>query len=353
MIETCDLYQGAEVYKPMLVLKTPDNASELLKSKEYIAQKKKDGYFYQLVKTAGGEVYLFSRSKSRKTNFYSEKINNVPHIREWAEKVLPNDTILIGEIYYPGKTSKDVTSIMGCLAQNAVNRQRGSYGHIYYYIHDILRYNGEDYVKNEVPFERRYSNLCEYSAINDWEGYSAYIEVAFSKTGFDMEETIYNWMECGEEGAVIKLKSGLYLPGKRRKEMWKIKQHEDSLDFVISGFVAPEKEYTGKEVETWPYWEDGIPVTKAYYYGWKMGFVLSLFDDNNQLQEIGKVTSGLTDEMRADIAQNPNKYFARVAEISCMSVDKDKLSIRHPALIRVRDDDNKDARDCKIKDVFK
>lgn len=367
MLETCDLYTGVGLYKPMLVHKTPDNASALMKSGDYMAQKKKDGYWYQLVKTKDGEIYLFSRSKSKKTGFYSEKIDNVPHIKEWAQN-LPNDTILVGEIYYPGKTSKDTTTIMGCLPEKAVIRQQGTYGWIHYYIHDILRYDGYDYVQQEIDFAHRYCDLNNYSKKYNWEGANSAIEVAYMIADLDMEDIIASWMECGEEGAVVRLASGLYLPGKRRKEMWKIKQHEDNLDFVITGFVDPEEEYTGKEIDTWPYWKeldngklhyllDGIriktlckPVTKAYYNNWKMGFTIGLYNGNH-IQEIGKVTSGLDDAMRQDIAEHPEKYMGQCIRVSAMSVDKEKLSIRHPVFVSIHFD--KPASDCRLEDVFK
>lgn len=346
MIRTSELYPGAEFYQPMLYLKTPKDASSLMASGNYIAQPKKDGYWYALTKTKNGQVYLFSRSDSKKTHFPSEKIDNVPHLKEWAEQI-PNDTILLGEIYYPGFTSKTVTSIMGCLPNKAIERQSKNMGLVHYYIHDILKWGGKDYVSEEIQFEYRYGNLCELVDIGlenpEW------IEIAISKTGFDMENCIISWMDKGEEGAVVKLKSGLYLPGKRTRENFKVKQHEDTLDFVITGFVDPEMEYTGKELETWPYWENNIPVTKAYYNGWKMGFTIGLYDGDH-IQEIGKVTSGLTDELREDIAVNPNKYLGEVVKVSCMSIDKDAMSLRHPVFEGMHTD--KPAGDCRLEDIF-
>ena len=89
--------------------------------------------------------YLFSRNVSATTGILTEKLANVPHIQE-ALKILPCGTILIGEIYYPGKTSKDVTKIMGCLAPEAIRRQQTS-GLIHFYLHDIIKFNGFDLQK--------------------------------------------------------------------------------------------------------------------------------------------------------------------------------------------------------------
>lgn len=347
MIERCELYPDTDYYPAMLVGKKPDNASELMASHKYIGQMKKDGYWYELVKNKHGEIYLFSRSKSKTTGFYSEKIANVPHIKKWAEQ-LPNDTILIGEIYYEGKTSKDVTRIMGCLPQKAVERQEKE-GKIQYYIHDILRYDGKNFIQEEQDFEHRYSFLCEYVDIlfctND------IIYVAPSKTGYDLEETIYRWMEKGQEGGVLKLKSGLYLPGKRRpKDMFKVKQEANDLDLIVMDFIAPEKMYTGKELETWKFWENGTPVTKPYALGWKMGYILGAYDDNGKLIEVCRCSSGLTDAMRAECAENPDKFLGNCVTIQGMSVDKKELSVRHPRFISTHFD--KPAEDCKLTDIF-
>lgn len=349
MIETCDLYPDVEMYKPMLVLKAPANASELMSSKTYIAMPKKDGYWYSLIKTARGDIYLFSRSKSKKTGFYSEKIDNVPHIKEWAQE-LPNDTILIGEIYYPGGTSKNVTSIMGCLAPKAVERQKGSYGKIHYWIHDILRYGGIDYVRDEVDFEHRYSNLCEYIDLN--MSNSNEVEVSYSKTGFDIEYCIDAWMEDGEEGAVLKLKSGLYLPGKRRKEMFKIKQDQGDMDFIITGFVEPVKEYTGKDADNWTFLDHntGVPVTKAYALGWKQGVILGLLDKDGNIVNCGKCTSGFTDADRQDMAEHPEKYLNKCITVGAMSVDKNEYSLRHPRFEKWHSE--KPIQDCTIRSIF-
>lgn len=71
----------------------------------------------------------------------TEKGANVPQIMDILS-ILPKDTILIGEIYYPNKRSKDVTPIMGSLPEKAIERQKNEYGFLHYYIHDILYYQG-------------------------------------------------------------------------------------------------------------------------------------------------------------------------------------------------------------------
>lgn len=117
------LYPGSLQIPAMLYSKAPEGDKLLreLESKKYIGQEKIDGAFYQLEKTDDGRVYLFSRAVSKKTGELSEKIANVPHIKEWAEQ-LPNGTTLIGEIYVPGGKSNDTTKIMGALPEKAIER---------------------------------------------------------------------------------------------------------------------------------------------------------------------------------------------------------------------------------------
>lgn len=345
-----ELYPGVEVYAPMLISKAPaaEKLEKELSSDKYFGQVKKDGYLYQLVKGKGGETYLFSRSLSKKTGFFSEKLGHVPHLKEWAEE-LPNGTTLIGEIYYPGKKSSDVTKIMGALESKAIARQKDQYGPIHFYIHDMIEYDNHSLL--EEGFEKRFSKLCEHIDIGmpsaNW------LEVAGVFENYcgdiSMPATIQRLFNEGEEGAVLKLKSGLYVPGKRPTYNFKVKEQVDNIDLVIMELLDPVKEYTGKEIETWAYWLDGEPVTKAYYYGWKNAFKVGAYLDG-KLVEVGRVASGLTDEMREDCAKNPDKYIGQTVELQAMSLNKKDYTLRHPRFIRMRPDKN--PVDCRIDEIF-
>lgn len=369
-----------QVYEPMKVAKAPNNYLEFLKNEKILGTIKKDGYWETIIKE-NNQVYMFSRSVSKTTGFYSEKIDNVPHLKNWAMKNLPNGTCLIGEAYYPGGTSKDVTKILGCLSNKAIERQAGSYGNLHYYIHDLLKYNGYDYVVNQVPYSKRYSDLCKYIDIQ--AEHIPEVEVAgiWDSVYCNLAKVTEQELLDGEEGMVFRTESGLYLPGKRRPNiMFKIKESIDTIDLVITDLLDPEMRYTGKDVKHWPYWveynpenpeefweipvanikasyvaynhlpESYIPVTKAYYLGWKNAFELSAYDNNGTLIPVARVASGLTDQMREDIAKHPDNYLGKVCSISAMSVDPQELSIRHPVFIDIRYD--KDPKECKIKDIF-
>ena len=123
------------------------------------------------------------------------------------------------------------------------------------------------------------------------------------------------------------------------------------------------KEYTGKEIETWPYWEKGDihsdvchygedgwnPVTKGYFYGWKTAIRIGAYNDKGELVEIGTVASGLTDELRENL-KNFDDYYLRVCSIRCMEKNKNDYTLRHPFFVSFRED--KEAKDCLLEDIF-
>ena len=347
-----ELYPEAKMYSAMKINKGTD---ELLKkvceSGTAFGQIKKDGYWYQFEKHEHYS-YLFSRSASTVTKLQSEKSANVPHIMK-ALSVLPKDTILIGEIYYPGGSSKTVTTIMGCLPKKAIERQNGKSGLIHYYIHDIIMFNGLDFVKNKVSNYDRYRILQKifekYNLAND------YIELAEAWTD-NLYSRVGTALAAGEEGMVIKVKDGIYEPDKRPLTMLKAKK-VDFIDAIIIGFEEPTKEYYGKEIQNWNYWmknENGqsIAVTKPYYMGWHNSRIkIGAYNNKGTIVEIGTIHSGISDEMKEDMTNNPNKYLNKVCSIQCMELDKKEHTIRHGFFKYMRDD--KDIIDCQIEDIFK
>ena len=343
-----ELYPGSLQTPAMLISKAPADYQAKIESGDYYGTIKKDGYWYCLEKTADGKtVYLFSRSKSRKTGELTEKIENVPHIKEWAEQVLNPGTVLIGEIYYPGKTSKDVTKIMGSLPQKAQQRQFNSDafgGPIHYYIHDIIYTDGHSIMHE--PYMKRMEIFKDYY---DYKAFDADFIDVVTLYDSNLLNTLQDVFDAGEEGMVFKKKEGLYLPGKRPKDNFKVKT-EETFDAVIIGFVEPEKQYTGKELESWQYFKDGMPVTKAYYNGWKAGVEIGAFDDEGNIKSIGTISSGMTDYLRQNMAEHPDNYLDKTVEIQAMSVNSDDYTIRHGRLIRVRDD--KEGKECTLKSIF-
>lgn len=356
----------SQCIQAMKIWKLPDGKENMFpvvcNSGEYFAELKKDGYWYQYEKTEHYD-YLFSRNVSANTGILTEKLDNVPHIKE-AFSSLPSGTILIGEIYYPGKTSKDVTKVMGCLAPEAVNRQQLS-GLIHYYLHDVIRYNGVDLCDQGAW--TRYQVL---KAIWDKFNLSQYpfLELAEAQLSHIQEFTA-SALNNGEEGVVLKKKDAIYVPDKR--PAWssvKIKKM-DFADCICIGFEDATKYYEGKEIKTWPYWEKVIddntiihtdmcqyglegwePITKGYHFGWKTSMRLGALDNDGKIVDIGTVSSGLSDDLKADFAQHPEKYLNKVVAIQCMEKNKTDHTLRHGFFKGFRDDKN--FEDCLLNTIF-
>ena len=395
--------------EPMKINKIPEGKEDLFPSicasGEYFAQIKKDGYWYQYEKQED-QAYLWSRTVSKKTGMLAEKGANVPHIMN-ALDILPPGTVIIGEIYYPGKTSKDVTPIMGSLPEKAIERQRNEYGPLHFYIHDCIYFNNMNLI--EVGAYNRYKileaivnkfNLCSYP----------FIELAKIVEENIQEECIAA-LEAGEEGMVLKKKTAHYAPGKR--PVWdtiKIKK-TDTCDAICIGSCEPTKYYNGKlpigpnyavydadgqldqvkscrrdnEAIQWPYWiieeysqftNDGspreliserripvgehvivkginfttVPVTKAYYFGWPTAIRIGAYDENGNLVEIGTISSGLTEKMQEELKEMPFKYLNKVVELAGMEKNREAHTLRHFHFKQVRED--KDPHECSLESIF-
>lgn len=372
-----ELYPEAEelMIEPMLIWKLPAGKesmlSEVCSNGEYFLEEKIDGAFYQFVKTEN-HCYLFGRTVSKLSGILTEKSDNVPHLKE-ALNCLPAGTILIGEIYVPGGTSKDTVSIMGCLPTLAIKRQKDA--PIHYYVHDIIAYDSVSLINS--PADLRYKILAAIWKKHNLDQYS-FLRLA-TRVDEDMEAEISRILKSGGEGAVLKKKDYPYTPGKR--PAWstiKVKQM-DSIDLICTGFCDATKEYTGKELATWEYWEerseqnqDGEytwllsegqyyedylhnphiyrPVTKPYFLGWKTAIRIGAYNDKGELIDLGTVSSGLTDDNKREMTEHPELWLDKVVALDCMQVDKKEHTLRHPVFKCKRDD--KDAKDCVISEIF-
>lgn len=372
-----ELYPEAEnlMIEPMLIWKLPAGKesmlSEVCSNGEYFLEEKIDGAFYQFVKTEN-HSYLFGRTVSKLSGILTEKSDNVPHLKE-ALNCLPAGTILIGEIYVPGGTSKDTVSIMGCLPPLAIKRQEKE--PIHYYVHDIIAYDTVNLI--DSPADLRYKILAAIWKKHNLDQYS-FLRLA-TRVDEDMEAEISRILKSGGEGVVLKKKDYPYTPGKR--PAWstiKVKQM-DSIDLICTGFCDATKEYTGKELATWEYWEergersqDGEytwllsegryyedylhnphiyrPITKPYFLGWKTAIRIGAYNDKGELVDLGTVSSGLTDDNKREMTENPDLWLGHVVALDCMQIDKKEHTLRHPVFKCKRDDKN--AKDCVISEIF-
>ena len=333
-----------------------EETRNMIFSGNYIGARKMDGAYYRFIKDMDGNMRLQGRSRSV-SGEYLDKLDHVPHLMPYFEN-LPNGTCLLGEIYFPqNEGSSNVTTIMGCLAPKAIERQEKG-PKLHYYIFDVWAYAGKS--KMNVKIEDRIHLLD--NMYNDWcddgnhERPSGIVQIDFATyySGEELWEQLQKILSKGGEGIVMTKMGTIPSPGKRtaRKTLKVKKEISENIDCFFTGRgTTPTRIYTGKEIESWKYWQDirtgnklegtlykdykdGAtiePVTKPFFYGWAGSLEIGVLKDG-QVYPIGYL-SGLEDAIKAD----PGAQAMKCIEVTAMEI-LETGGIRHAKLERFRPD---------------
>lgn len=352
------------------VEKKKENAINKIFSSQWYGARKIDGVFGMIGRNLDGEIFWRPRAKNTKGEFVN-KIEWLPQIHDFLNNVDPG-TVFLCETYIPAhESAKDATSVLNCLLPKSLKRQENEEYKLHIYIFDILADGGESCLNMKAI--DRFLRVEDYSTIynNPYIGWAKYYN------GKELWDMLQHLLANGYEGMVITREDAPYTPGSRKQiYTLKIKKElQETIDCVIMGANSPSILYTGKEVETWPYWfnnlthqfitadeylaiyhtniyvayNEGVPVepvTKNYFYGWAGSLKLGLYD-GDKLVHVGDL-SGITDEIR----QNWKDYINTVVEVSCMEITENQnggWGFRHPRLLSWRKD--KPARECTIDQV--
>ena len=334
---------------------------QMIDSGDYLFGLKTDGNWSRAV-IDRDSVILQTRGISKVTGTYGEIQEKVLFWEDVCNAFTYGTTVILGEVYLPNGIDKDCGAILRCLTPKALARQKEN--PLRWRIFDVLALDGDDYMNQ--PFEYRISHIPEVvGRINSplVEGVEYY---EMDNTFFDKMGEIF---AAGGEGCVCYRKNSTYEPGKRGPHAWdtlKVKQEISSeIDAFITGIVPGEHTYTGKDIATWQLWENQrtgekltgsyfgeyqtggayIPVTKNYFYGWPGAIQLSVYDNNHNEVPLCKV-SGLTEDFKTSLRDDPERWIGCPVSISGMMVSSAKadsegngISIRHPLLKRIREDD--------------
>jgi ATP-dependent DNA ligase len=286
----------------------------------------------------------------------------VPHIKEILDKV-PNGTVFLGELFFYNKRgSRNVTTIMGCLKDKAIARQKKE--KLSYYIFDCLAYNGENLMS--CSLNDRIDVLYFHAPIK-WEtsDRGGVYRSIYIYNPENIQELIANVLNKGGEGIVLKLADAPYEPGKRttRKSIKVKKEIEEEIDCFLTGNYKPATwHYTGKEIDDWEYWfniktnqrirgklytaflggEPLEPITKGAYYGWAGAVEIGIYN-NDKIVPIGWI-SNVTEEVKKGIIEDINKWKYKVAKVTAMMIESDTKALRHAKIMEWRDDKN--WKDC-------
>ena len=357
--DSAEKYAQANIigYEPMSAkeLDTDDKQEEAFNNSNNYIEEKFDGtralvYFFE------DYARVFSRRISKKTGFYVENTDSVPHIRDIETTLC--DTILDGEMFIPSQGFQVSSAVMNCKYDKAIERQE-ELGFQVFHAFDILFYKGIDLRDKPLHLRKVYLRLA-IAEIN-----SPYIVCVdyFTCKGVESKQYYLDIVSRGGEGVIIKPKDGLYMH-KRGWEYSKIKSFL-TREMILLGFTEPTREYSGKAPKDWEYYEDDTPVTRHYYFNqvgnMKLGVLLSdselesipknkrgevlkpsnfdlCIDDEDWNVMIVCECGGYSDEEREYFTEHQDELLGSTVEVKANGVMKDSGRLRHPRFLRMRDD---------------
>lgn len=335
--------------------KKKTNVQSKIYSGDWEAAEKKDGFFAKFIKDEDGNLILTARNRNTAGKFVN-KIEWVPHLVPYLNS-LPNGTCLLAELYFPARPgSKEVQTVMGCLKEKAIARQ-SSGDKIHFYAFDCLAYNGD------ILYNTAHQVRIEYlNTVSDVCGPTKdLVTTARYYAGDELWIVLQTILANGGEGMVLMHKNGVYEPGKRpSKTTLKVKKElENTIDCFFTGrILPPTREYTGKEINSWMYWQNMTtgefinenkykeyhngeayePVTKGYFYHWAGSLEIGVIHEGapDKVVPIGFL-SGLTDEIKA----NYKDYAMKPIEVTAMELDRPStgtITLRHGKMKGFRPD---------------
>lgn len=342
----------------------------LINSNSMIFSEKYDGNLCRFI-AEDGDILCQTRTISKQTGQYGELQNKIAYIDDFKNK-FEQLTVFLGEIYLPGKTSKEIGTILRCKEEKALERQKGN--PIFIYIFDVLVYEGQYLTETPIVERIKYLPLICQKINNPQVSYAKYYP-AEPDVFYPRIEQIFN---RGGEGVVLYRKD--FLPCAGRSSMWdtvKVKQElNGDVDVFISGTAAGDKEYKGKELPTWTLWQNTRtgelvrgnyyteysqggcyePVSKTYFFGLPGSIECSVYDEEGNAKVLC-YCSNLTDEFRCALRDHLDDYIGRPARISAMMVSETvsksgepQYSLRHPKFLELRDDIEKE--DCLLSKII-
>jgi len=345
---------------------------QMIVSGSYLWSEKFDGNWSRAVITPERNA-LQTRGISKKTGTYGE-IQNKVFFWNNVVQAFKDTTVILGEIYLPGGIDKDCGAILRCLDEKALARQKDT--KLEWRIFDILAFDGQELM--ETPFEQRIQLIPEVvKRINS----PLVIGIKYHEMDENFFDDINDIFASGGEGAVCAKKNMLYEAGKRGPHSWdtvKVKQEISAdVDCFITGIEPAVRDYTGKDIGSWQFWEDERsgeklcgelygdyregrtirPISKGYYYNWPGAVYTSVYNAAGEIVALCKV-AGLTEDFKIELRDNFDEWYMCPLTIGGMMVstaqaekDGTGISIRHPYIKSIRKNDI-DPKDCTLAKIL-
>lgn len=257
-------------------------------SSNFLMEEKYDGH-RGLSQFTKGAIRIFSRNISKKTNWFSENTDQLPHIRDFKFPKELEGTVLDSEVLVdvPNCDCRVVQSVTGSLPEKAIKWQEDN-EFAYLSVFDILYYKG--YLVANLPLWKRKlilanviekldSDIFRFAPIgltnkselvktcsmylkegNHFKPFKDLKLEPLLNQLYIVNDLVAHYKKTigeGKEGLMLKPINGVYLYT-RGFNYLKMKP-ELTFDVVIMGYDDPEHFYEGKTLNeggTWDYWED-------------------------------------------------------------------------------------------------
>lgn len=285
----------------------------------YVMEEKFDGYSYL---NQGGEFYS-KRLSAAKGNegmpvCKSDSIHITPILRKVYEMCGAN---LHGELYVPGGISDDVTKILGCTPDLAMERTMAvnPSKRLHYMLIDIREYNGHNLVNEPWWVRRAILEYVYYTYIIavDTYGYIVLPEILIGDPNKEFSKIVSR----GGEGVIFKRTDAFYIPGKKPANNWVKGKKKITYDVVMMGL------------------NDGTGKNADIFGSIKFGHYV-----DGKLVACGNCSSGLDDKTRQYIYDNADRMIANKQVFEIEAIQESVKSFRNAVFLRLRDD--KDASEC-------
>lgn len=286
----------------------------------YAVEEKYDGYSYLNV-----EGRFFSKRLSQakgNEGMPVEKTGHLPHLSTILKVVYEAcGADLHGELYKIGGISDDVTKILGCTEDEALNRQKGLSPDqmLHYMLIDIRAFKGVSLINEPHNIRRAILKYVYENYIKPLDP-MGYIRLTEELNG-DPREEFRRIVMAGGEGIIIKRENGLYIPGKKPANNWIKGKKKITHDVVMMGLNAG----TGKNA--------------GLFGSIKFGHMI-----DGKLVECGNCSSGLDDATREFIYRHADRLIAEHQVFEIEAIQESVKSFRNAVFLRLRDD--KDWTEC-------
>ncbi|MDD1671172.1 MAG: ATP-dependent DNA ligase [Methanomicrobiales archaeon] len=307
-----------EIFRPVkMMLAQQGSISDMVAEHgEVAAEYKYDGTRFQFHRK-GKEVRVYSRK-------LEEVTHAIPDVVRKLNAATDRDVILDGEaVAMKGGRPMPFQFVLRRFRRKYDVEAHAEQIMLVPYVFDILVLDGETLI--DLPFRERRKRLEE--GLGD--------HIAPQKVSDDpaaLEEFYNAALDAGHEGIMVKDLESRYQPGVRGKHWIKVKPEVDTLDLAVIG---------GE-------WGEG---RRAHFFG---SFLLAC-QDRGELLPVGKVATGITDEMLATIYEamkdlvisekgkavvfEPQVVFeVGYSEIQTSPNYASGFALRFPRFIRIRDD---------------